>query len=93
MLFLCLQVNSFCHDDPNDPTNMHNKEAPNEHNRLCNQRSVWNVMLDSDDFANGNNPSKPSITNVTPTFKVATPAIPRFVLVLDSSGSMGTGVS
>ena len=86
------QVVSFCHGDSRDQVNLHNHEAPNEHNRLCAQKSVWQVMLESEDFASNNNPPNPGITNINPTFKVVSPETPRFVLVLDTSGSMGSGV-
>jgi len=77
----------FCHDDSSDPANMHNRDAPNEHNRLCSQRSVWDVILSSDDFQG----IKPNATsNLKPTFKVVQPKKSnQFVLVIDTSGSMG----
>ncbi|XP_030840794.1 calcium-activated chloride channel regulator 1-like [Strongylocentrotus purpuratus] len=41
---------NFCDDDSDDPGNLHNREAPNKHNRLCNSRSAWEVMREHDDF-------------------------------------------
>uniref|UniRef100_H2ZFE2 Calcium-activated chloride channel N-terminal domain-containing protein n=1 Tax=Ciona savignyi TaxID=51511 RepID=H2ZFE2_CIOSA len=82
------QVIHFCHDDPTDPTNMHNKEAPNEHNRLCGQKSVWEIIMSSPDFRYAN-PPNPSISDVTPSFSIIRQPTNRFVLVLDGSGSMG----
>ena len=70
---------------------MCNKDAPNEHNRLCSQRSVWDVILSSDDF-NGLKPT--AIQNLQPTFKVVQPKQSnQFVLVIDTSGSMASKVS
>ncbi|XP_076809993.1 calcium-activated chloride channel regulator 3A-1-like [Clavelina lepadiformis] len=82
------QVLAFCHSDESDPVNLHNHEAPNEHNRLCNQRSVWDVMLSSIDFKNKANLPQVGFVNPQPTFKVIQPKTPRYVLVLDTSGSM-----
>jgi len=76
----------FCHDDKSDPANMCNRDAPNEHNRLCSQRSVWDVILSSDDF-NGLKPT--AVQNLQPTFKVVQPKQSnQFVFVIDTSGSM-----
>ena len=83
---------AFCHDDESDPLNLHNREAPNNQNRLCDQRSVWSVMESSRDF-NGANFPNPKLSDIKPTFKVVRATIPRFVLVLDTSGSMSSGVS
>ncbi|XP_078489083.1 calcium-activated chloride channel regulator 1-like isoform X2 [Ciona intestinalis] len=82
------QVVHFCHNDKTDPTNMHNKEAPNEHNRLCDQRSVWEVMNASSDFKHGNNGPDSSRKNILPKINVRQQPTNRYVLVLDTSGSM-----
>ncbi|CAK8682029.1 unnamed protein product [Clavelina lepadiformis] len=82
------QVELFCHNDENDPYNIHNKEAPNEQNRLCNLRSTWEVILNSSDFAEANLPNDPAL-DTTPTFRVVKPLFAqRYVLVLDTSSSM-----
>nr|XP_002127942.1 calcium-activated chloride channel regulator 4-like isoform X1 [Ciona intestinalis] len=81
------QVVDFCHNDTNDPTNLHNKEAPNEHNRLCDQRSVWEIMMASRDFNAVNHPN-PTLENILPTINVRQQPTNRYVLVLDTSGSM-----
>jgi len=76
----------FCHNNKSDPENMCNKDAPNEHNRLCSQRSVWDVILSSDDF-NGLKPT--AVQNLQPTFNVVqSKQSNQFVLVIDTSGSM-----
>ena len=70
---------------------MHNRDAPNEHNRLCSQRSIWDVVLSSDDFG-GIKPN--AISNLKPLFKVVQPKESnQFVLVIDTSGSMASNVS
>ena len=70
---------------------MCNKDAPNEHNRLCSQRSVWDVILSSDDF-NGLKPT--AVQNLQPTFNVVqSKQSNQFVLVIDTSGSMAGKVS
>ncbi|XP_076808247.1 calcium-activated chloride channel regulator 3A-1-like [Clavelina lepadiformis] len=82
------QVELFCHNDESDPYNIHNKEAPNEQNRLCNLRSTWEVILDSSDFANVNSPNLVFL-DTSPTFNIIKPtSSKRYVLVLDTSGSM-----
>ena len=45
-----LQVVNFCDNDVTDPHNLHNREAPNKHNRLCDSRSAWEVMREHEDF-------------------------------------------
>ena len=70
---------------------MHNRDAPNEHNKLCSQRSVWDVVTSTDDFKD----LKPvSISNLEPSFNVVQQKqSSQFVLVIDTSGSMGSYVS
>ena len=46
-----LQVTKFCDNDRSDRANLHNKEAPNKHNRLCDYRSAWEVMRTTADLA------------------------------------------
>ena len=85
------QVVNFCHDDQADPANLHNYEAPNEHNRLCSQRSVWDVVTSTKDF-DGLKPA--SISNLEPDFNVVQPYVyDKIVLVLDTSDSMKNDVS
>ncbi|XP_033120350.1 calcium-activated chloride channel regulator 1-like [Anneissia japonica] len=81
-------VNTFCHSDPSDPLGYHDVEAPHKHNILCNYKSSWDVMLESSDFKDGNNPPLASDTDTTPTFRIVQPTDRRVVLVLDTSGSM-----
>lgn len=88
------KIETFCHDDLNDPKNQHNKEAPNEQNRLCKLKSTWQVIMESPDFATNNNLPGSSNQDTTPVFKISQPqATNRFVLVLDVSGSMGDDVN
>nr|XP_010972959.2 calcium-activated chloride channel regulator 1 [Camelus dromedarius] len=65
----------------------HNTEAPNLHNKMCNRRSTWDVIMGSSDFQNvspmtGTNP--PS----HPTFSLLKSKQRVVCLVLDKSGSM-----
>ncbi|XP_066232813.1 calcium-activated chloride channel regulator 1-like isoform X1 [Saccopteryx leptura] len=67
----------------------HNTEAPNLQNKMCNHRSTWDVIKDSDDFRNaspmeGKNPPPP------PTFSLLRTKQRVVCLVLDKSGSMST---
>ena len=76
-----------------DSTN-HNRAAPNKQNRLCDSRSVWDVIQQSPDFSNGANPPITGDANTTPQFKVVQQATrKRIVFVLDVSGSMNDFVS
>ncbi|XP_075038532.1 calcium-activated chloride channel regulator 1-like [Mixophyes fleayi] len=74
-------VNAFCKG------NTHNKEAPNQQNRLCNQQSTWEVIMKSADISQ--NAPLPD-TNIPPPNFVLLQYKDRVVtLVLDVSGSMG----
>ncbi|XP_066577788.1 calcium-activated chloride channel regulator 1 isoform X2 [Amia ocellicauda] len=75
------QITEFC------DSRSHNSEAPNTHNRLCDYRSVWDVISSTPDFLNGNNP--PIATDPPPPSFTLLRAQRRVVcLVLDTSGSM-----
>nr|XP_054755671.1 calcium-activated chloride channel regulator 1-like [Lytechinus pictus] len=66
----------------------HNLQAPNLQNKKCG-KSAWEVLYDSEDFQNENNPSMPPGTNTEPSFRILQPpSTRRVVLVLDISGSM-----
>ena len=43
----------FCDNDVTDIDTLHNDEAPNEQNDLCNGRSAWEVMREHSDFKDG----------------------------------------
>ena len=79
----------FCDDDGIHP---HNLFAPNRQNLLCAYKSVWSVMMQHRDFANGNNPPR-SRAFANPTFNLVKNADASYVLVLDISGSMSSYVS
>nr|CAB3231498.1 calcium-activated chloride channel regulator 4-like [Phallusia mammillata] len=79
---------TFDHDDESDPQNLHDKDAPNEHNLLCNQRSEWGVISSSEDFAGDNNPANDAVLDVTPYFNIVQPLPYRIVLAFDISSSM-----
>ncbi|XP_043556014.1 calcium-activated chloride channel regulator 1-like [Chiloscyllium plagiosum] len=72
-------VTEFCDDKT------HNPDAPNMQNKLCNFRSTWDVISESEDFRN--NPS-PYSGSVIPTFTLLQAKHRALCLVLDVSGSM-----
>ncbi|XP_071482166.1 calcium-activated chloride channel regulator 1-like [Diadema antillarum] len=89
------EIADFCDDDPSVPGNLHNREADNEHNRLCAARSAWEVMRQHVDFNARNSSSVPlGREKIRPTFSFVQRDTPtasdgcRIVLVLDKSGSM-----
>ncbi|XP_041473449.1 calcium-activated chloride channel regulator 1-like [Lytechinus variegatus] len=89
------QIVNFCDDDPSDTGNLHNSEAPNKHNRLCNARSAWEVMRGHEDFTADNYSSPPDLSDaqLEPSFHLVQAGSRdacRVVLVLDTSGSMGS---
>ena len=45
-----IKIVDFCDNNPFDEENIHNSEAPNKHNRLCDYRSAWEVMRGTADF-------------------------------------------
>ncbi|XP_072366532.1 calcium-activated chloride channel regulator 1-like [Scyliorhinus torazame] len=73
------QVTEFC------DKNTHNPEAPTMQNKMCDYRSIWEVIRESEDFRN-NRP--PHTGSVTPTFTILQAKDRVISLVLDTSGSM-----
>lgn len=77
------QVTEFCTEKA------HDTEAPNLQNKMCNGRTTWDVIMDSDDFQ-----------NISPTREMNLPTPPTFSLLkskqrvvcslLDKSGSMNS---
>lgn len=45
-----LQVTNFCDSDADDPSYLHNSEAPTKQNKFCDGRSSWDVMREHPDF-------------------------------------------
>ncbi|XP_056379195.1 calcium-activated chloride channel regulator 1-like [Hyla sarda] len=74
-------VTKFC-----DASN-HNPEAPNMQNRMCNSRSIWDVIMTSNDIESTQ--PNPGLTIPDPTFTVLQFSERVVTLVLDTSGSMG----
>ncbi|KFQ13895.1 Epithelial chloride channel protein, partial [Leptosomus discolor] len=67
--------------------NNHNTEAPNMQNKMCNHKSTWEMIMESDDFRNSavlNASAPPSET----TFELLQTRDRTVILVLDVSGSM-----
>ena len=56
----------------------------------CDGRSTWDVIQESEDFKNNNNPSNPAITNPEPDFFILGGEVQTasYVLVMDVSKSM-----
>ncbi|KAI0219202.1 Calcium-activated chloride channel regulator 2, partial [Lamellibrachia satsuma] len=81
---------TFCDNDPSNPTTLHNDEAPNIHNDLCNGRSAWEVMRDHEDFKDGNSPAIDRSQKADPTFRIVQAKNKRIVIVMDVSGSMSS---
>ena len=77
------QVDKFCEGDGTEYA--HDKARPTKHNIMCDQVSVWEVIQKNADFQ-GLKPFEGTPPDTT--FKIVTPATPRFVFVLDVSGSM-----
>lgn len=77
----------FC-DSGSDEKFSHNDLAPNRHNLMCDSRSVWDVISQHSDFANGANPPTNAATPTTVTVLRQEEA--KFCLVLDYSRSMDT---
>ncbi|XP_066942585.1 calcium-activated chloride channel regulator 1-like isoform X3 [Macrobrachium rosenbergii] len=81
-------VTQFC-DDEDIP---HNPFAPNPQNLRCDGKSTWQVISRHEDFRDSNPPrSKRSIPDLNPKFQVIQEQPkqkPRFILLLDLSGSM-----
>ncbi|XP_018411414.1 PREDICTED: epithelial chloride channel protein-like [Nanorana parkeri] len=73
-------VNAFCDE------NSHNKEAPNEQNRLCNYQSTWEVIMKSPDMTSSAPLTNPSV--VPPSISLLQFKDRVVTLVLDISGSM-----
>jgi len=79
-------VQNFC---DNTEENIHDTHLPTKQNLFCNGRSTWEVILESPDFANDNNPPA-KIDNTTPKFTLVGSKISsvNYVLVMDVSSSM-----
>ncbi|XP_053777202.1 calcium-activated chloride channel regulator 1-like [Desmodus rotundus] len=77
-------VTEFCTEET------HNTEAPNLQNKMCDHRSTWDVIKDSEDFRNAS-PMKGANSPARPTFSLLRSKQRVVCLVLDKSGSMASG--
>ncbi|XP_077866380.1 calcium-activated chloride channel regulator 2-like, partial [Saccoglossus kowalevskii] len=68
---------------------IHNEQAPTKHNRLCDEKNIWQVMREHVDFADDANPPRDNLSTV-PSFRVVKQRAKRNVLLLDISGSMSS---
>ncbi|XP_057570833.1 calcium-activated chloride channel regulator 4 [Hippopotamus amphibius kiboko] len=64
----------------------HNREAPSLQNKMCNSRSTWEVISNSEDFTNTTVMVAPPAPPVFSLLKISERIV---CLVLDKSGSMG----
>ncbi|NXC47351.1 CLCA1 regulator, partial [Penelope pileata] len=76
-------VVEFCDKDT------HNYEAPNMQNKMCDYKSTWEVIMESDDFLNSSVVSGPAPPFET-TFELMQTQDRAVSLVLDVSGSMAS---
>ncbi|XP_038061542.1 calcium-activated chloride channel regulator 1-like [Patiria miniata] len=84
-------IANFCDDDETNESNLHNREAPNKHNRLCGRRSNWEVLRDHVDFQGDKNPPRNMTEEeLVPEFTIVQHKDIRVVLLMDTSGSMTT---
>ena len=58
----------FC-DDSDNATVKHYRKAKNDQNYVCDMRSSWEVMRETDDFRNGRNPPR-DVADIRPTIRV-----------------------
>jgi calcium-activated chloride channel regulator 4 len=88
------RITSFCEKESNgvSQANAHNPDAPNLQNVRCDRKSVWEVMLEHQDFAalkEENDVRTPRADDeLVPSVKLVKKRSIRLVLVLDISGSM-----
>ncbi|CAL4114423.1 unnamed protein product, partial [Meganyctiphanes norvegica] len=80
-------IEEFCGTESNEE-HSHNYEAPNKHNLMCNERSIWDIMWLHEDFSDEANP--PTDEPMIPNIEVIRQTEAKFVMVLDYSGSMTT---
>ncbi|KAM8951560.1 calcium-activated chloride channel regulator 1-like [Lycaon pictus] len=67
----------------------HNTEAPNLQNKMCNSRSTWDIIMNSEDFQNAS-PMTGTDPPPHPTFSLLKSKQRVVCLVLDKSGSMSS---
>ena len=79
-------LDNFCNSSTTESHYHHDIYKPNKHNFMCNQKSTWQVIMESPDFIDVI--PKNSEFEFNTTFKILRPDDARFTLVLDRSGSM-----
>lgn len=77
------QVTEFCTEK------RHDTEAPNLQNKMCNGRTTWDVIMDSDDFQNIS-PMREMNPPTHPTFSLLKSKQRVVCSLLDKSGSMNS---
>ncbi|XP_064642232.1 calcium-activated chloride channel regulator 1-like isoform X2 [Lineus longissimus] len=84
-------IDDFCDDGTlDDQSIVHNKKAPNNQNSICKRMSAWEVMRQSVDFKNNNNPANVNEKlDTTPTFRfIQRGNLTKVLFLIDVSGSM-----
>ena len=68
---IIFQMRDFCDDPYNEtaPDNRHNPDLPNKHNALCDGRSTWAIVSQSDEIASSPGIPLPG----APTFEILRP--------------------
>ncbi|XP_006813357.1 calcium-activated chloride channel regulator 1-like [Saccoglossus kowalevskii] len=90
------QLIHFCDNETFADTleSIHNVESPSKQNRLCEEKSVWEIMREHVDFADGANPPGAGCdaTLTLPEFRIVKQQGSRIALVLDVSGRLVKGI-
>ncbi|XP_006813356.2 calcium-activated chloride channel regulator 1-like [Saccoglossus kowalevskii] len=84
------QIIHFCDNKTFADTagSIHNVESPSKQNKLCDEKSVWEIMREHVDFADGANPPRAGCDVTVPEFRFVKQRGSRIAMVLDVSGSM-----
>ncbi|KAK7086992.1 hypothetical protein SK128_026654 [Halocaridina rubra] len=69
----------------------HDPAIPTRHNILCNGKSIWDIIMQHADFADGNNPADESKPDTTPSFTIAMPSQPALYLIIDDNCGQKAG--
>ncbi|XP_033644316.1 calcium-activated chloride channel regulator 1-like [Asterias rubens] len=83
-------ITDFCDSDPTNVSTLHNHEASNQHNRLCDRQSNWDVMKKHTDLKDGSNPPREfrDESELLPTFNIVQQNDSKLVLLLETSRQM-----
>ncbi|XP_033644222.1 calcium-activated chloride channel regulator 4-like [Asterias rubens] len=83
------KIVNFCDANDSYSENLHDRESPSTHNRLCASLSCWQIMQHHRDFKDGLNPPRDVETaELVPDFHITQGRARRLVLLIDTSRSM-----